>query len=199
MAKTLFISADYIKKNYINFNIEDKELIPAIEIEQDINFERVLGTTLYNTLQTQASAGTLTANNQILIEDHIQKSLMYFVLSRLTFKLGLKFHQKGVGEMSSENEKPKDFEEIKYYSTDLRNIGEYYIQRLVNFLKANYTLYQDYAQPGSGWDIIQPRKSSSYFGGMHLPRFDMEYYEGRLLEGLPPYGKENLYIYRGGL
>ena len=45
MAKTLFISTDYIKKNSpVNFNIEDKLLTPVIAVEQDINFEKLLGT-----------------------------------------------------------------------------------------------------------------------------------------------------------
>ncbi len=197
MAKTLFISTDYIKKNSpVNFNIEDKLLTPVIAVEQDINFEKLLGTKLYNSLQTQAAAGSLTADNQILLEEYVQQSLLYFVLSRLIHQSSFKFHQKGVGVMESENEKPLDFEQIKYYVKDFKNIGEYYAQRLINYLKANSSNYQDYASPDSGWDQIQPNHSTRYFHGWYFPRIIDDCDN---LANLPSQGQDHYYIYRGDI
>lgn len=197
MAKTLLISADYVKKNsLLNFNVEDKLIIPAIAVEQDFNIEKLLGTKLYLAIQNQAANNTLTAANQLLLEEYIQTPLLYFVLARLILQNNLKVNQKGVGEMSSENEQPKSSDDIKYAVKDYRNIGEYYSQRLINFLKANSSDYQEYASPDSGWDKIMPNKSTRYFGGWYLPnlRSECDRYEG-----LPAPGKEHYYIYRGGI
>jgi len=170
MASTLLISPAYIKNNSpINFNIDDKLIIPVIAFEQDSNFEQTLGTTFYRSLQLEASGGTLTALNERLIEDYIQPALMNFVLAGLMETTNFKFNTKGIGQMESENMKPLDEEVLKYRAKQYRNNGEYYNNRLMNYLKENYASFSDYASPGSGWDIIVPRTDMRFFGGMYFP------------------------------
>lgn len=170
MAHTLFISPAQIKKqSQVNFNIEDKIIIPVIALEQDTNFEQTLGTTFYRSLQLQVSGGTLTTLNRELIENYIQPSLMYFVLAGLVESNNFKLNSKGVGQMESENEKPLDDDQLIYRAKEFRNNGQYYNNLLMNYLKENYTLFQDYATPGSGWDIILPKKDMRFFGGMYFP------------------------------
>ncbi len=170
MATTLLISPAYLKFNSpISFSIDDKLIIPVLAFEQDSNFEQTLGTTFYRSLQLESSGGTLTALNESLIENYIQPALMNFVLAGLMETTSFKFSVKGIGQMESENMKPLDDEVLKYRAKQYRNTGEYYNNRLMNYLKENYASFADYASPGSGWDIVLPRKDMRFFGGMYFP------------------------------
>jgi len=59
-----FISTTYLKDNTpLNENVDDKLLKSAIKEAQEIYIRDIIGSGIYNQLQTQAFAGTLTQLN----------------------------------------------------------------------------------------------------------------------------------------
>lgn len=170
MAKVTFISDVYLKNNSpINLNVESEYCKIIISQAQDLHMDRILGSTLYRAIQNQISANTLTALNQVLLEDYIQIALVYHSLAKFIL-VGVKFNQKGINQQKSENEEPISEERYRLIIDEIKNAAQYYDQRIINYLKEHITSYAEYQSPGSGWDIIQPNRSTTYFQGMHLPR-----------------------------
>ena len=86
------ISTTYLKDNSpINENVDDKLLKSAIKESQEIYIRDIIGSGLYNELQTQAFAGTLSANNTNLLDTYIAPCLKYYTLTEsmlpMTFKM----------------------------------------------------------------------------------------------------------------
>jgi len=81
MAQVLLISETYVKTNSnLSESIDSKLLTSSILSMQDLKLEPLIGTGLYNAIRTQAAAGTLTAANATLLNDYIQRTLLYWVL-----------------------------------------------------------------------------------------------------------------------
>jgi hypothetical protein len=76
------ISTTYLKnESPINENVDDKLLKNAIKESQEIYIRDIIGSGLYNELQTQAFAGTLSANNTNLLDTYIAPCLKYYTLT----------------------------------------------------------------------------------------------------------------------
>jgi hypothetical protein len=59
-----FISTSYLKDNTpLNENLDDKILKSSIKEAQEIYIRDIIGSGIYDELQTQAYGGTLTADN----------------------------------------------------------------------------------------------------------------------------------------
>ena len=87
-----FISVTYLKDNTpINENVDDKLLKSAIKEAQEIYVRDIIGSGVYNELLDQAYNGTLTVNNQLLLDSYIAPCLKYYTLTEsllpMTFKM----------------------------------------------------------------------------------------------------------------
>jgi hypothetical protein len=77
-----FISTTYLKDNTpLNENVDDKLLKSAIKEAQEIYIRDVIGSGIYNELQTQAYANTLTALNVTLLDSYIAPCVKYYTLT----------------------------------------------------------------------------------------------------------------------
>ena len=72
----LFISEETIKNSTtINGNVDVELLLPYIKVSQDIHVQQLLGTNLYEKIEAEITAGTLTGNYKILVDEYIQPVL----------------------------------------------------------------------------------------------------------------------------
>ena len=73
----LFISRnDIIKRSYVGGNIDPEKIIPFVKSAQDKNILTTCGTVLYEYLQDQIEAGTLTGDYVTLVELYIKDCLV---------------------------------------------------------------------------------------------------------------------------
>jgi hypothetical protein len=163
------IGTAYLKENTpLNDNLDDKLLKNAIKEAQEIYIRDIIGSGLYNEIQTQAFNSTLTNLNQTLIDNYIAPCLKYYTLVESMLPLTFKFLNKSVATRSAEFATPATPSDLSLIEHRYRDKAEYYAERLRDYLKENTTQYPLFQNPGSGFDVIRP-SNTAFFGGMYLP------------------------------
>jgi len=148
----LFISQQYLKdKSLINDNTDWELLQPSIIMLQDLKLQQVLGTPLFDDLQSKINAGTLNSNETNLITKYIQKMLHWYIVMEATTILKYRYSNKGVVVKSSENSQPISESEMKTLKDDWRAVAEEYAELLTKYLVKNeglFPLYNTYNSEG---------------------------------------------------
>lgn len=169
MAQAIFIDESYLKTNsVIDENVSAEYIRPTILEAQDMYIHPFLGTGLYNKLKTDVIASTVTGDYKTLLEDYVQKTLMFYTLVELTPVMVYKYMNKTVAEKNSENSISADQSDINYLMERWRNKAQWYGQRLIDYLCENQTLFPEYTNPGTGQDIIRPDKDTAFEESWYL-------------------------------
>lgn len=156
-ANILFISPALIKsRTGISDAIDDKQIKPQIKIAQDIFIQPALGSTLYIRLQEGVEADNLTASETTLINNYVTDALVWFTVAQLPMALGYQFFSKGVLQKTAEESNTPSRPDLELLSNHYKQNAEFYKQRLINYLRENYSLYIEYMQTGTGFDVIFP-------------------------------------------
>lgn len=166
MAQALFISKeDLIKQTPLSANIDFDKVLHFIKIAQDIHIHQVLGSKLYDKLQSDILGGSLTGNYQVLVETYIKPTLVqYSFMEYLPFSQ-YTISNKGVFKSTSENASLPDSKEVKAMAESARDIAQYYAKRLVDYLGHNDNLFPEYNTNTD--NDIRPSKDIT-FGGWHI-------------------------------
>jgi hypothetical protein len=154
---TLFISTNDVKERTgISKSIDDKEIKPCIKLAQDIFLQPALGSTLYSRIQTGVNGSSLNASETTLLQNYIADCLVWATMAQMVTMTSYSFYAKGVLQKTSEQSQVPSKNELDSITQQYESIAEFYKQRLINYLRANYTLFSQYSDPGCGWDVIQP-------------------------------------------
>ena len=164
-----FISTTYLKDNTpLNENVDDKLLKSAIKEAQEIYIRDVIGSGIYNELQTQAFANTLTTLNTTLLDSYIAPCLKYYTLTEAMLPMTFKLMNKSVASRESDNARAVSVEEMTMIEGRYRDKAEYYANRLRDYLRTYTNDYPLFLNPGSTFDTIRP-KNTAFVGGIYLP------------------------------
>ena len=162
----LFATPLDLKKNsVISGNLDDDKLNFVIKNSQIIHIQNYLGTDLYDELQVKALAGTLSAVQELLIDDYISDMLVWWSLTEFVSVGAYTISNKGILKHTDETAETVSKAEIDALVLRYQKTAEYFTERLVRFLCDNSTDYPEY-NTNSGSDI-NPEKSSTY-GGLFL-------------------------------
>lgn len=158
----LLLSDQMIKdRTAIHGNIDSELIKPVIKVAQDIYIKPVLGSALFDKLQTDiSSSGTTTGNYKILLDSYILDTLMWYVLSELPLTLSYQFWNKGVIRKQGIDTDLPSMTELETIHAKYKNWAEYYSNRLRLYLKQNASLFPEYLNPGNGIDTINPDHKS---------------------------------------
>lgn len=168
MAVALFITEQFIKDNtLIDGNVDMKYLTTTIADAQRLHILPILGTALYNEISTQIIAGTVSANNQTLLNDYIQDALKYWVIYEGIDLFIYKVTNKSISKKNSDNSNPIDQVDVIRLMDRNKDKAEWFSQRLTDYLLANTTTYPLYLNPGSSYDTIKP-KVNNYDTGWNI-------------------------------
>jgi hypothetical protein len=163
-----FISTTYLKDNSpINENVDDKLLKSAIKESQEVYIRDVIGSGLYNELQTQAFANTLTNANTTLLDSYIAPCLKYYTLTEAMLPMTFKLMNKSVAAREADNARAVSVDEMTLIEKRFRDKAEYYANRLRDFLRDNTNTYPLFLNPGTGFDTIRPN-DTAFYGGFYL-------------------------------
>lgn len=163
-----FITEEKLKANsLINENVDDKLIKPLLTTCQDIYIHPIIGTGLYNELKTQIAASGVTALNQTLLEDYIQPTLIWYIMSEAPIAMTYQFRNKGVMKRNSENSNSADIDELISISNKYKYNAEFYAKRLSDYLCANSMDYPLYINAGNAADTLHPN-NQVYQSGMFL-------------------------------
>ncbi len=166
MATALFITKDdLVRQTVLSGNLDFDKIVHFIKIAQDIHVHQLLGSRLYNKLQSDIIAGSLSRDYQTLIEEYIKP-----ILTQYSFLEYLPFSQytisnKGVFKHTSENSTQPSSEEIDKMKEVARDTAQQYARRMVDHLDFNPTKYPEYLTNNN--EEIHPQKDIR-FGGWHI-------------------------------
>lgn len=156
-ANVLFINETTLKsRTGISDAIDGKQLKPHIKLAQDMYVQTALGSTLYLRLQAGVEADNLTANETILLDKYVTDCLVWYTVSLLPMALGYQFFSKGVLQKTAEESNTPSRADLELIASQYKSTAEFYKQRMIDYLRENYTLYSEYFNTGAGYDVIFP-------------------------------------------
>jgi hypothetical protein len=176
MAYVLFISEDKLKDaTSIGLNVDPEFLLPFIKQAQKLYVETKLGTHLNNKLKDLIIAGTINdpanVNYKTLLDTYIGDMLPNFALYHAIPFLRFKIENGNIYSKTSENGVALTTEEAQHLREEIRNTGEYYMERMIDYIKNNISYFPEYSQ--NSREDVSP-DSNAYYAGMNLERPKMQ-------------------------
>jgi len=178
---TLWIGQDYlIRHSVIDDNTEYDKITPVIELVQDKYILPLLGTSLYNTIETHIlayinNATTIPAAYKTIIDNYILKMMVHYIMyeSSPTFKF--RYANKGIMTNNSDNGQPIPTNDMEYLMNIWKTNGEMYGDRMIKYLNYNNSTYPTYNN-NTGADIFPERNA-----------YDVDIYLGTRILGKKDY------------
>jgi hypothetical protein len=169
MADSIYISEQIVKDlTPVDNNVDPKLIKSSIIYAEDNNIVQTIGSKLHQTLSSEIQAGTLSANNRILIDNYICKAHVAWTLVYLTFDLLVRYRNKSLMTNNSEYGSSAEYKLLIKAEERTKEKAEFYTERLIQYLKANTDIYPDYLLSTGKSDNISP-DSNNYFSGIYLP------------------------------
>ena len=166
----LLVSEEKLKAfTSINQNVSPADLIPYILQSQDIVLQNYIGATYYMELKNQVVAGTVSSDNQFLLDNYIGNALcnwgLFYALPFLKYKI----FNKSVVSPTSENSDSITLEELKFLMEQVRSAGETYMKRMIEWMVLHPGNYEAYVAPRV-LDGQLPERGNPYFGSLVTPK-----------------------------
>ena len=168
MAYVLFISEAKLKDSpAINLNVSTDLLLPYIREAQKLYVETKLGTDLTQKLKDEITAGTLAGAYKTLVDDYIGDFLPSMALYHAIPYLRFKIENGNIYSKTSETGTALSTEEAQHLREEVKNTGEYYMERMIDYVTNNLSSFPEYST-NSGADVSPDR--NAYYNGMNLER-----------------------------
>ena len=172
MAYALFITRnDIIKNTPLQGAIDADALLPFVRTAQDKYLKNLLGTVLFDYLQAQIVAGTvssLSSYYQDLLDDYVKNSLIWYACVEYIPFSSVQFKSNGAVKQKSEQGEAPSKTEIDYLKQIAQTNADYYALRLQNYLIAYSQNIPQYLETVGNQTQIYPDQSNQYFGGIQL-------------------------------
>ena len=166
MAKQVLLVSEQRLKQWtqLDDNVRLNEITPHILQAQDIYIQNLIGTKLYTRLKAGVIANDLNADEDLLLNDYVGKTLMQYALYMILPSIKYKVVNQGIVNGTSEETAPTTLEELRYLRGTVLDTAEFYATRLVEFFRDNPGMFPDYTNPGN--DGMMPDKTDQYFSGL---------------------------------
>lgn len=163
MAEALFITRqDIVKFTALNGNVDTDKFIQFIKIAQDIHIQNYLGTKLFEKLQADIIAGTLSGNYESLVETYVKPMLIHWGMVEYLPFAAYTIANKGVYKHSSENAENVDKNEVDYLLEKERSIAQHYTERFISYMSFNNDIFPEYRANVN--DDMYPDSNNNYIG-----------------------------------
>lgn len=163
MATALFISRDeLVKFTALNGNIDVDNYIQWVKLAQDIHIQNYLGTDLFNKINADLVANTLSGNYLMLVNVYIKPMLIHWSMVEYLPFAAYTIANKGVYKHGSENSSNVDKSEIDFLVEKERSIAQSYTRRFIDYMSFNNNLYPEY-NSNSNSDVF-PSKEADFIG-----------------------------------
>jgi hypothetical protein len=132
----------------IGGNVDLDFYVPSVRIAQELFVKPALGKLLYNKIQTDFLADTLTGDYATLYEDYVQYMIAYYGAAHFVSIHPLKIGNGGIQKLSSEFGEAAEKNEIDFLVQNFRNIAEHFTTECIKFLKeVNFPEYPNNVKP----------------------------------------------------
>jgi hypothetical protein len=170
MAYALFITRnDIIKQTPLQGAIDADKLLPFIRTAQDKYMLNLLGTVLFNKLQSDIESDTAFTGKYLeLMEDYVKPTLIWYACVEYIPFSGISFKSEGSFKHQSESSISPGKNEIDYLLSKALNNADYYATRLQDFLIAYSVQIPEFLESVGNATQIYPDQTNQYFGGIEL-------------------------------
>ena len=159
-----FISVKFLKEETtLHENVDDKLVKIAIKEAQEITIRDVLGSSLYNLIQSQLPS-SLTSANITLMDSYIIPCLKYYTLAEIITNLQYKLANSSIMTRDAQGGRTVGLSDIGILKGEYNAKGEYYKERLINYICLNIALYPTY---NTGVQEINP-KTKNFTGNIYF-------------------------------
>ncbi len=154
----LFITESLVKsRTAISDAIDGKQILPVIKLAQDKFILPALGSGLYKRLQEGIDIGNLSQDEKNLLDNYITDTLLWFTIGEMVISTSFQFFSKGVLQKGAEESNNPSKGQLELLERKYMSNGEFYKQRLIDYLRENSTMFAQYLQYGDGFDAIAPQ------------------------------------------
>jgi hypothetical protein len=168
MAKALFITDKELKQmTVLNGNLDPDKTKQFVIIAQDTHIYTYLGSNLFDKINNDIVAGTLSGNYLSLLNNYIKPMVIHWAMVEILPFSAYTIANKGVFKHNSENSVSVEKSEIDYLVEKERQIAQNYTQKFIDYMTVNFTLFPEYYLANTG-DTI-PFMSAN-FAGWYLPQ-----------------------------
>lgn len=165
-SRTLFISCNRLKLDTaMGGSVEDDLLKPHILMAQTRYILPVLGTDLYNALQTKINGGSVSGNYETLLEDYVQPSLVHYAFALAIPFIRVRVSNNHVSVMTSEQSTPASIQDVRQLTNASLDVANFNRERLIEYLLHNQSLFPEYTS-NSGADLVPMTRN--YTQGLNL-------------------------------
>jgi hypothetical protein len=167
---TLFVSRnDIVKRTPLGGNIDPDKIIPFVKTSQDKYILIILGTVLYDKLQTDIENGTLTGIYRSLVNDYIVDTLVHYAMVEALPFLAYTIANGGiVKNISSEQATSPSKNDIDFLLQKELGTAQFYAERLTDYLIAFSQNIPEYLQTTGFSNNVFPDKGQQYRNGWVL-------------------------------
>jgi hypothetical protein len=167
MSTVLFISSKKLKDSTsLNGNVDVAFLQPHVLLAQKKHVKNRLGSDLYDKLEADIVAGTLTGNYKILVDDYISEMLVHWSFYESIPFLRFKVQNNNIVSKTAENSNPLSTEEAKSLRNEIRDTAEFFTEALVKYLCNNSELFPEFSTNTD--EEVRPDRGSSFYSGIYL-------------------------------
>ncbi len=141
----LFIKReDIVRNTALGGNVDTDKFIQFIKIAQQIHITNYLGTKLYDKISNDILASSLTGDYLALVNDYVQPMLIHFAMMEYLPFAAYTIANGGVYKHNSENSTSVEKGEVDFLIEKERKIAEYYVQRFLDYMTFNQSLFPEY-------------------------------------------------------
>lgn len=163
MAEGLFISRDdIVKYTALNGSVDQDKFIQFIKIAQDTHMLNYMGTDLFNKIQDDIEASSLTGDYLTLNTTYLKPMLIHWAMVEYLGFAAYTIGNKGIYKHSSETSEIVSKEEVDAMIERERSIAEHYTQRFIDYMCFNSATYPEYTSNTN--DDVNPDRDN-YFAG----------------------------------
>lgn len=147
MAQTLLVTSAEVVAECFTFQKTDTYLVKNTHIEaaQLNSIEPILGADLYAQIIAHKAAGTLTANETILVNDYIKRPLLWYSYANSIINIVNQTGSAGIVQHNTEFGNQSGQAAIANTTAEAIRLADTYRAVLKKYLDANSTLYPLYA------------------------------------------------------
>jgi hypothetical protein len=167
---TLFVSRnDIVKRTPLGGNIDPDKIIPFVKTSQDKYILIILGTVLYDKLQTDIENGTLTGIYRSLVNDYIVDTLVHYAMVEALPFLAYTIANGGiVKNISSEQATSPSKNDIDFLLQKELGTAQFYAEHLTDYLIAFSQNIPEYLETTGYSNNVYPDKGQQYRNGWVL-------------------------------
>ena len=167
MSQVLFISSKKLKDSTaLNGNVDVAFLQPHVLLAQKKYVKLRLGSQLYDKIEADIIAGTLTGHYKTLVDDFVSEMLVHWSFYESIPFLRFKVQNNNIVSKTADNSNPLSVEEAAQLRGEIRDTAEFFTEALVNHLCHYPERYPELKTNTE--DDVRPDGDESYFSGLYL-------------------------------